>query len=296
MPYALFFYNYALILITVVAFTGFCALAVRHRRHVYRHIATLFGLYLVDITFLWMMESIPEFKASVIGARESMPYTYTLFSTAMLLTYRAILGDLLDTPISNHEAAIWVLCFVGILAEGEVKNDLYRIAAELVFPAALRIWTIAGALWMNIRTRGLVEQKRSRFALGLCTVYCLAEIANLALPSPDARSIPFEVMGLMFTLIGIAYLVLRVRGVQQATRDLQPIAFANRYGLTRREEELLCLLVAGRTNREIGEELTISIGTVKTHVHHIYEKVGVSSREELRDRMQTETIGAKSTE
>lgn len=107
----------------------------------------------------------------------------------------------------------------------------------------------------------------------------------------------------MFTLIGIAYLALRACGVQQATRDLQqatrdlqPIAFANRYGLTRREEELLCLLVAGRTNREIGEELTISIGTVKTHVHHIYEKVGVSSREELRDRMQTETIGAKSTE
>ena len=103
-------------------------------------------------------------------------------------------------------------------------------------------------------------------------------------------------MGLMFTLIGIAYLALRACGVQQATRDLQPIAFSNRYGLTRREEELLCLLVAGRTNREIGEELTISIGTVKTHVHHIYEKVGVSSREELRDRMQTETIGAKSTE
>ena len=89
-------------------------------------------------------------------------------------------------------------------------------------------------------------------------------------------------MGLMFTLIGIAYLALRACGVQQATRDLQPIAFANRYGLTRREEELLCLLVAGRTNREIGEELTISIGTVKTHVHHIYEKVGVSSRERKR--------------
>lgn len=37
----------------------------------------------------------------------------------------------------------------------------------------------------------------------------------------------------MFTLIGIAYLALRACGVQQATRDLQPIAFANRYGLTR---------------------------------------------------------------
>ncbi len=52
MPYALFFYNYALILITVVAFAGFCALAVRHRKRFFRYIAFLLGLYLVDITFL----------------------------------------------------------------------------------------------------------------------------------------------------------------------------------------------------------------------------------------------------
>lgn len=295
MPYALFFYNYALILITVVAFAGFCALAVRHRRRIFRYIAFLLGLYLVDITFLWMMESIPEFNDIILGVRTTMPYTYTLFTTAMLLMYRMILGDLFDSPVSNHEATIWVLCFVGILAEGAVKSSLYHFAADLVFPTALRTWTIASTLWIYIRHRGLVERSRSCLALAFCTIYCTAAFADLIEPD-SARSISFEVMGTTFTLIGIAYLALRVRGVQQATRDLQPIAFANRYGLTRREEELLCLLVAGRTNREIGEELTISIGTVKTHVHHIYEKVGVSSREELRDRMKSETIGAKSTE
>lgn len=295
MPYALFFYNYALILITVVAFAGFCALAVRHRRRIFRYIAFLLGLYLVDITFLWMMESIPEFNDIILGVRTTMPYTYTLFTTAMLLMYRMILGDLFDSPVSNHEATIWVLCFVGILAEGAVKSSLYHFAADLVFPTALRTWTIASTLWIYVRHRGLVERSRSCLALAFCTIYCTAAFADLIEPD-SARSVSFEVMGTTFALIGIAYLALRVRGVQQATRGLQPIAFANRYGLTRREEELLCLLVAGRTNREIGEELTISIGTVKTHVHHIYEKVGVSSREELRDRMKSETIGAKSTE
>ena len=54
------------------------------------------------------------------------------------------------------------------------------------------------------------------------------------------------------------------------------------------------LAPAERTAKSV-RSWTISIGMVKTHVHHIYEKVGVSSREELRDRMQTETIGAKST-
>lgn len=295
MPYALFFYNYFLILITVVAFAGFCALAMRHRRHVYRYIAILFGLYLVDITFLWMMESIPEFGQIVMGVQTTMPYTYTLFTTAMLLMYRLILGDLLDSQLSNHEATVWVLCFVGILAEGEVKSDLYRFAADLVFPTALRIWTVASTLWIYLRHRGMVVRDRRRLALALCAIYCSATVADFIEPDA-ARSISFEIMGTTFTLLGIAYLVQRVRGVQEAARDLQPIAFANRYGLTRREEELLCLLVAGRTNREIGEELTISVGTVKTHVHHIYEKVGVSSRDELRARMRSETIGMRPAE
>ena len=36
----------------------------------------------------------------------------------------------------------------------------------------------------------LWNKKRSRFALGLCTVYCLAEIADLALPPPMHEASP----------------------------------------------------------------------------------------------------------
>jgi LuxR family maltose regulon positive regulatory protein len=48
--------------------------------------------------------------------------------------------------------------------------------------------------------------------------------------------------------------------------------------LSERELEVLALVVAGLTNREIAERLFISVGTVKTHVHNIYGKLGVSSR------------------
>ena len=49
-------------------------------------------------------------------------------------------------------------------------------------------------------------------------------------------------------------------------------------GLTDREVDVLRLAVRGRSNRRLAEELFISEDTVKTHLRHVYEKVGLSSR------------------
>jgi DNA-binding NarL/FixJ family response regulator len=48
--------------------------------------------------------------------------------------------------------------------------------------------------------------------------------------------------------------------------------------LTEREMEILQLLAFGYTNREIGERLFISPDTVKTHLEHVYQKLGASDR------------------
>ncbi len=52
------------------------------------------------------------------------------------------------------------------------------------------------------------------------------------------------------------------------------------YGLTPREREVLALVVAGRTNRQIGEALFISEKTASVHVSNILGKLGVSGRTE----------------
>ena len=48
--------------------------------------------------------------------------------------------------------------------------------------------------------------------------------------------------------------------------------------LTPREAELLSLLIEGHSNRELGKRLFISEATVKTHLAHIYAKLGVDTR------------------
>ncbi|HEV3475350.1 MAG TPA: response regulator transcription factor [Actinomycetota bacterium] len=50
------------------------------------------------------------------------------------------------------------------------------------------------------------------------------------------------------------------------------------FALTQRELEVLQLLAFGYTNRDIGRRLYISADTVKTHLEHIYQKLGANDR------------------
>jgi DNA-binding NarL/FixJ family response regulator len=49
-------------------------------------------------------------------------------------------------------------------------------------------------------------------------------------------------------------------------------------GLSPREIEVLRLLAAGRTNKEVADELVLSVRTVERHILHIYEKIGARGR------------------
>lgn len=51
-------------------------------------------------------------------------------------------------------------------------------------------------------------------------------------------------------------------------------------GLTKRELEVLHLLQRGYTYKGVSERLEISLDTVKTHLHHIYDKLGVATKSE----------------
>lgn len=58
---------------------------------------------------------------------------------------------------------------------------------------------------------------------------------------------------------------------------LQPVAL-ERFGLTRREAEVLAWVAQGKTNAEIGMILGTSPRTVEKHLEHIYQKLGVETR------------------
>ena len=70
------------------------------------------------------------------------------------------------------------------------------------------------------------------------------------------------------------------RVIRQFTRVPRPTPPAGVEELTEREQEVFRLIVDGLSNAEIGAQLYISDTTVKTHVTHVLQKLG------LRDRVQ----------
>ncbi len=62
---------------------------------------------------------------------------------------------------------------------------------------------------------------------------------------------------------------------------------ATRAQLTERERDVLALVLQGRHNRDISDELEISCATVKWHMHNIFTKTGAATREALlREALQ----------
>lgn len=114
----------------------------------------------------------------------------------------------------------------------------------------------------------------------------------------DAMLVPvgvvayFSVMAIMAFLVALSATRERDKVIQSAaedndysyTRACQELS--EEFGLTERERDVLALLVDGLSRPRIGEKLSISEGTVRTHAKSIYRKLGCNSREQVRQLVE----------
>ena len=79
----------------------------------------------------------------------------------------------------------------------------------------------------------------------------------------------------------IARIVLSNIQAQESIADVKPKTQKEsnkKYGLTKKELEVLALIVDGLSNQEISEKLVVSISTTKAHVHNILQKLYLTDR------------------
>ncbi|HEY0716073.1 MAG TPA: AAA family ATPase [Streptosporangiaceae bacterium] len=153
-------------------------------------------------------------------------------------------------------------------------------------PAALRdAWDLAAAAWETVR-QPYPQAQALTGAAGAALAAGDREGAALRLRRAAALA---ESVGAAPLSAGIEHLFRRARpgsgpaggggpGVAGARGVTAPDAAP--FGLTARELEVLQLVAAGRSNREIAAELFISAKTASVHVSNILAKLGVASRGE----------------
>ena len=88
---------------------------------------------------------------------------------------------------------------------------------------------------------------------------------------------------------GIAFMGKRPPEENERTRLARRCAtVAEARRLTPREREVMELLAQGKSLSGVAHELIIAEGTAKAHTRHIYEKLGINTRQELLDLLMTE--------
>ncbi|MCX7821626.1 MAG: LuxR C-terminal-related transcriptional regulator [Brevinematales bacterium] len=68
---------------------------------------------------------------------------------------------------------------------------------------------------------------------------------------------------------------------KELTKNIFIDSFCESFNISKREKDILIMLLNGKNNREICSKLCISVNTIKTHISNIYQKTGVNNRIEL---------------
>jgi len=216
---------------------------------------------------------------------------------AYLKLFRLRKGDLDTTadllPIERGEMEV---SGISALVQAEILIAQNRsVAAEDLLTRLLEQYPHGSFMIPILRARvilaiALFEQRKLKEA---CNV--LVEVSRLAAPEycirpfldsgPKIVSLLSLVLhsehlnsGIQTFLKGVLTMLGEPNGIQRILPSKETTELAIAASISPREREILKLLSAGFSNREIAAKCSISTSTVKTHIENIYRKLGVNSR------------------
>jgi NarL family two-component system response regulator LiaR len=138
---------------------------------------------------------------------------------------------------------------------------------------------------------GMDGAEATKQLLGACPGTKVLALTSFSDPELIQRVLQAGALGCLLKNVSGKELAAAIRKAHMGTSTLAPEAadalvhaissgLDAHAGLTRREQDVLTLIVEGLTNAEIAERLVVSLSTVKTHVSSIIAKLGASTRTE----------------
>lgn len=213
-------------------------------------------------------------------------------SYALIRMIRELHSQKTQNVVTGFFVTTGILCLLGYGAASTVyfiQNDhrwlhaLYDSSIGVVIFATVLF--LSHALFANRSNsnRNKKHLQNSLIIYYLCA-FGIVFIANI-IGYPTDLYVPTVIV----FLINIFPFIWIRRWISQSSLGVIPIVLqqtefdriTKEYGISDREKQLLELIVQGKSNDEIKDELFISIHTVKNHVYNLYRKFGVKSRGQL---------------
>ncbi len=158
-------------------------------------------------------------------------------------------------------------------------------SVHVVVYASLAVMVCAWA-FLAVRTKEAAPNRRKtvRWLAYLMLFGYVPFAASYLLPGPYPASVS-AVSRLWLNLLPILWLhrffMRDYARLEALDGEARLENLARRFNISKREREIMALILEGKSNKEIEGRLFISFNTVKNHIYNLYQKLGVNSRSQL---------------
>ena len=286
-----FFYNLLVTVAFVVCALLFLLVYQRHGYRVHLWVGIMFVLFTFDNLLLYMDELMPGFAVLAQSNYGAFLVASNVSGLAITFAYERIVRYQRNEGPHPVAWLFWVVLAVAYVALGLLGEQLWARIAILALRGALPVVLIL--LAMRPQPGDLESPPISRTVMWTLLAFQVLNTAEMVLvfmgfQLMPGRYVTIEAISIACIAWGVWYCLRRL-GEPAAPAVAEPVpdpvdpvaATCDAFGLTSREREILALLYEGCTNQEIAERSFISEGTVKTHVHNIFQKTGCGNRVQL---------------
>lgn len=211
---------------------------------------------------------------------------YSLIGLAALVINFVSLGKL-NAYFATYKSYFLTLCIISYL---ELTSGVIvgLVGADPVYMGGYAFVTIITAL-CPFR----IKHSVTLVCLSLCLFLAMGLYSGMTFTSGHAK---YGLLNLIESVIvagiGILYLgdIRKSRYhanllIQKKSDEIMQ-KYLQGQGISRREEDIIGLLLMGKSSDDIEKMLFISTHTVKNHIYNIYRKLGIKNRTQLLSRMQ----------
>ncbi|MBO1305190.1 response regulator transcription factor [Enterococcus sp. 669A] len=299
---AVFIYNIILIVLYTITMSISLIFYLREKRKVFLAFSVYLAFFIFDNVIIYMTEFFNTFAHQYNQTFMSIPAAKTIIFVVNAFCSLWIVRLLAKDKMKPYQNGILILLAVWMLSTPLLANSAFKVWLYYL-PNQLFLFYLGGYAWYNYKKALDISPMAKKY---LKRIGLLAMIFSVAILCEDTfvifnvdqyssltvkifnRNLCEDIFSILACLIGLNYF-LRSHSQQPAEEVAAEVQqercfeqFCQTYQFTQREMEIFRLLLEHKQNQEIADELFLSVGTVKTHVHNIFIKLDIKKRTQIQ--------------